>query len=45
MTDFDGDQPVYRFKKGIASHSHAESVAKEIGFGKEDIEKRFDNQE
>jgi hypothetical protein len=45
MTDFDGNHPTYRFKKGIASHSHAESVAEEIGFGKEDIEKRFQNQD
>ena len=42
MTDFKGPDPTYRFKKGIARHSHAESVAKEIGFGKEDIEKRFE---
>ena len=41
VTDFKGADPTYRFKTGIASHSHAESVAKEIGFGKEDIEKRF----
>ena len=45
MTDFDGDRATYRFKKGIASHSHAESVAKDIGFGKEDIDKRFESQE
>ena len=45
MTDFDGKHPTYRFKKGIASHSHAESVAEEIGFGKGDIDKRFQNQE
>ena len=45
MTDFDGDRATYRFKKGIASHSHAESVAREIGFGKEDIDKRFENRD
>ena len=40
-TDFVDERPTYRFKKGIASHSHAEFVAKEIGFSKEDIERRF----
>jgi hypothetical protein len=45
MTKFVGDEPTYTFNKGIASHSHAEFVAKEIGFSKEDIDRRFENQE
>ena len=45
MTEFNGEHPSYRFKKGIASHSHAEFVAKEIGFSKEDIERRFQGQD
>jgi len=44
-TEFDGDQPTYIFNKGIASHSHAEHVAREIGFSKEDIARRFENQD
>ena len=44
-TEFNGDEPTYRFNKGIASHSHAEHVAREIGFSKEDIARRFENQD
>ena len=45
MTDFEAEDPTYRFKKGIASHSHAEHVAREIGFAKKDIERRFEKQD
>ena len=44
-TDFENEKPTYRFKQGIASHSYAETVAKEIGFSKGDIDRRFETQD
>ncbi len=38
QVEFAGDQPTYRIIPGISRVSHADRVAKKIGFSKEDIE-------
>ena len=42
---FENDYPTHKFKHGIASTSHAARIANEIGFGQEDIQRRFEGEE
>jgi len=42
---FENDNPTHKFKTGIASTSHAARIANEIGFGHEDIQRRFEKEE
>ena len=37
QVEFENDQPTYRLVEGISRVSHADRVAKKIGFSKEDI--------
>lgn len=41
---FENDHPTHTFKQGIASTSHAARIANQIGFGQEDIERRFEDE-
>lgn len=44
QVEFANDAPTYRLVPGISRVSHADRVAKKIGFSKEDIDSYFDNQ-
>ncbi len=44
QVEFAKDAPTYRLIPGISRVSHADRVAKKIGFSKEDIDNYFDNQ-
>ncbi len=44
QVEFKGDAPTYRLIKGISRVSHAERIAKKIGFAKADIEKYLKRQ-
>lgn len=41
MVEFDGEKPTYRLRPGISTVSHAELIAKKVGFSKEDINKHL----
>lgn len=45
QVEFAGDAPTYRLIEGISRVSHADRVAKKIGFAKEDIEKYLEEEE
>ena len=45
QVEFKGDHPTFRLIEGISRVSHADRVAKKIGFGKEDIEQYLQDHE
>ncbi len=45
QVEFKGDHPTFRLIEGISRVSHADRVAKKIGFAKEDIESYLENEE
>lgn len=45
QVEFDGVEPSYRLIDGISRVSHADHVARKIGFSKEDIERYLEEQE
>lgn len=45
QVEFVGDHPTYRLIEGISRVSHADRVAREVGFSKEDIERYLKEEE
>jgi DNA mismatch repair ATPase MutS len=41
QVELDGEEPTYKVVPGISTHSHADKIAKKVGFSREDIDRHL----